>query len=66
MGVGSLTEEEQDLLFMWTTDLQGSVNMVDDLVKRLHSRGSSATRQQVRKGGDGIVLAPVSVTCKGQ
>ncbi|XP_076436066.1 protein timeless-like [Babylonia areolata] len=45
--IGGLTEEEQDLLFTWTTDLQGSVNMVDDLVRRLHNQGSSATRQHV-------------------
>ena len=39
------------MLFTWTTELQGSVNMVDDLVTQLHSRGSSATRQQVRMNG---------------
>ncbi|KAL8612338.1 hypothetical protein ACOMHN_020157 [Nucella lapillus] len=45
--IGGLTEEEQDLLFTWTTDLQGSISMVDDLVRRLHDQGSCATRQHV-------------------
>ncbi|KAK7090139.1 protein timeless-like [Littorina saxatilis] len=45
--VGGLTEEEQDLVFTWSTDLQGSVSIVDDMVRRLHSRGSTATRLQV-------------------
>ncbi|KAK7449147.1 hypothetical protein BaRGS_00040056 [Batillaria attramentaria] len=45
--IGGLSEEDQDLLFTWTTDLQGSVSMVDDLVQRLHNRGSFASRQQV-------------------
>lgn len=45
--LSQLSEEDQDLLFTWTTDLQGSVNVVDDLINRLHNRGSCATRQQV-------------------
>nr|KAG5685604.1 hypothetical protein BaRGS_029579 [Batillaria attramentaria] len=50
--IGGLSEEDQDLLFTWTTDLQGSVSMVDDLVQRLHNRGSFASRQQLHKATD--------------
>lgn len=33
--IGSMTEEVQDLLFRWTVDLQGSDNIVGDVVTLL-------------------------------